>query len=336
MIDPLDLINQGIDNNIVELIKDWYEGSQARIVMDKIGPDFAVRRGVKQGDPLSPILFNCALEEVFRTLDWGNIGVKINGVFLSNLRFADDVVLFSESEQELSEMITSLNEAGKEAGLTINEGKTVLMTNSNNAGTILLEGKRLRWVESTVYLGQLLSFHNGTLKEVNRRISIAWKKYWSLKFVFKSAMRTELKSRVFDSCILPCLLYGAQVWATSGKIQNRLKVTQRSMERSMLNITRKDRIKNELIREKTRVSDVVEAALKIKWKWAGHVARMKEDRWAKRVTEWIPLDSIRRKGRPLSRWKDAVTGLCGTLWQRSAQNKKGWQNLGEAFALRWA
>jgi len=52
------------------------------------------------GDPLSPVLLNCALQEVFRSLNWENRGISRNGEKIADLRFADDVILISSSEKE--------------------------------------------------------------------------------------------------------------------------------------------------------------------------------------------------------------------------------------------
>ena len=39
----------------------------------------------------------------------------------------------------------------------------------------------------------------------------------------------------------------------------------------------------------------------IKWSWAGHLLRMKNDRWVKKCTEWTPRTK-RSRGRPARRW----------------------------------
>ena len=60
-----------------------------------------IKRGVRQVDTITPKLFTATLESIFRRLNWENKGVKIDGEFLSNLRFADDIFLFTETPQEL-------------------------------------------------------------------------------------------------------------------------------------------------------------------------------------------------------------------------------------------
>jgi hypothetical protein len=83
-----------------------------------------------------------------------------------------------------------------------------------------------------------------------------------------------LKRKVMNSVILPAMTYGSEVWALTKHQREKLSVAQRSMERSMLNITRKDKIRNEEIRSKTKVEDVINKATTAKGRWAGHVARM--------------------------------------------------------------
>ncbi len=56
-----------------------YLNGQSRIITVKIGLYFQIKKGVRQGDPLSPILFNTALEEIFRNLEWKDKGLIING-----------------------------------------------------------------------------------------------------------------------------------------------------------------------------------------------------------------------------------------------------------------
>ncbi|KAA5553182.1 hypothetical protein F3G54_32575, partial [Pseudomonas aeruginosa] len=60
-----------------------------------------LRRGVRQGDIISPKLFTNALEDVFKTLDWNGRGININGEYISHLRFADDIVIMAVSLQDL-------------------------------------------------------------------------------------------------------------------------------------------------------------------------------------------------------------------------------------------
>mgnify|MGYP000844794401 CR=1 FL=1 len=96
--------------------------------MDMKGPIFKVKNGIKQGDPMSSNIFNCVLEEIFRQLDWEKKGIKIGGSYLSNSRFADDIVLLSENREELQTMATELEKESMKDGLEMNIDKTKYMS----------------------------------------------------------------------------------------------------------------------------------------------------------------------------------------------------------------
>lgn len=63
----------------------------------------------RQGDPLSPTLFLAVLEMIFKNLEWRNVGITINGRTLTHLRFADNIVLFAKTPDDLSKMINDLD-----------------------------------------------------------------------------------------------------------------------------------------------------------------------------------------------------------------------------------
>ena len=75
------------------------------------------------------------------------------------------------------------------------------------------------------------------------------------------------------------MTYGCQTWTLTKDIVNRMEVRQRNMEREMLGIKQTDRTPNSTITDKTKVDDILKVMTKTKWKWAGHVAHMKGNRW---------------------------------------------------------
>ena len=103
----------------------------------------------------------------------------------------------------------------------------------------------------------------------------------------------------------------------------------------MLGIKLQDRITNIEIRKQTGTADIVENVLKLKWKWAGHLARTQDNRWTKRCTEWQPRTGKRSRGRPPTRWRDDITKIGGTTWSRAAADRRGWKALSEGYILQW-
>ena len=102
------------------------------------------------------------------------------------------------------------------------------------------------------------------------------------------------------------------------------------MERSILNIKRLDKIRSSKIRKKTKIIDVLDYALKSKWRWAGHVARMNSAKWTKAVTLWCGPRGKRKRGRPKMRWSDELEAVAKN-WSETAQDRDRWNKLEEAF-----
>ena len=204
------LARQGIPQKFIKIIQEMYTGTEAYIRLDKKGPKFKLERGVKQGDPLSPNLFNAVIEEIFWELGWENVGIKINGRYLNNLRFADDLVLFAQDIDTLQAMALELENTSSKAGLIINAKKTVLISNAQGKCSLNLNGEIVPLSEETTYLGQIVSFHDRLDKEISSRIAKAWKGFWSMKAIYKTKIPTKLKATLLESCTYPILTYGSQ------------------------------------------------------------------------------------------------------------------------------
>ncbi|KAJ4440311.1 hypothetical protein ANN_08450 [Periplaneta americana] len=76
------------------------------------------------------------------------------------------------------------------------------------------------------------------------------------------------------------------------------------MERKMLNITLRHRLRNEDIRSQTHLKDAAETADKLKKKWTGHVMRLNANRWTYILTTWDPKIGRRNVGRQKTRHKN--------------------------------
>lgn len=322
---------QKVENKYIEIIRRVYNKSTSKVKLETTGQSFTMERGVKQGDPLSPKLFIAVLENIIRNLDWHKHGLNVNGRYLSHLRFADDIVLLSETSRGLQHMLETLHVNSKHVGLEMNLSKTKVMTNSIKK-SIMLEEVQVEYVEHYIYLGKHISFKsNSNELEIERRIKHAWNKYWGLKEVFKSNLPLKLKKKTMDSCILPSLTYACQTWKLTKKMKNKISSCQKGMERSMLNIKKIHKIRHTKIRTNTKVIDALAYAQIQKFRWAGHIARYLDNRWTINVTTWKGPPGKRRVGRPHVKWEDDIRQIAGTNWLQIAKNKEKWKSLEEAF-----
>ena len=170
------------------------------------------------------------------------------------------------------------------------------------------------------------------LTEIQRRVMAGWAACAKHRDIFKSNLAICLKRQVYNFCMLPAMTYGAETWTLTKQAQNKLAAAQTKMERSMLNITYKDRRTNIWVRERTKLIDILYTVRKIKWSWAGHINRLKDDRWTLHVTAWRPYDKKRRQGRPAKRWRDDLDKYWSdTIWQTTAQDRVIRRRHAEAF-----
>ena len=79
-------------------------------------------KGVHQGCILSPCLFNLYEQHIWRNtgLDEAQVGIKIVGRNINNLRYADDTTPMTESEEELKSLVMNVKEESEKAGLNLN------------------------------------------------------------------------------------------------------------------------------------------------------------------------------------------------------------------------
>ncbi|GBP37637.1 hypothetical protein EVAR_34674_1 [Eumeta japonica] len=92
---------------------------QLKIEKEK-GNNAVIKKGSKTRRPTLPILFIAILENIIGKLDWRKLGLCIKGAYLNHLRFADDLVLLSETASEMQLMIETLHNSSNKVGLEMN------------------------------------------------------------------------------------------------------------------------------------------------------------------------------------------------------------------------
>ena len=133
--------------------------------------------------------------------------MKIDGEFLFNLCFADDIFLRTETPQELQHMLQELSDESGLVGRKMNIAKTKVIVVDNipiNVNNVLIEN-----VQGYVYLGQHISLKEKNQdKEIQRRIKTGWAAYAKHQDIFKRNIAICLKRQVYNSCELPATSYG--------------------------------------------------------------------------------------------------------------------------------
>jgi hypothetical protein len=127
---------------------------------EKFSDWFRTTVGVRQGCPLSPVLFNLFLERIMKvTLEGHCGGVRCAGRRLNDLRFADDIDIMDEDMAALQEVTGRLERTVKRYGMEISTEKSKVMMagkpkdTENQVVNVMVDGVRLEQVRSFTYLG---------------------------------------------------------------------------------------------------------------------------------------------------------------------------------------
>ena len=236
----------GVQEKYINIIKETYTEGTAQIRTEKLSGRIKIMKGVRQGDTLSPVMFTAAVE-IFKRMNI-EAGININGARLSNLRFADDIILFAECEEKLKDMLEGLNNEGKRDGMKLNKKKTKIMCNevarSRLRTRVKIDGEELEEVIEYKYLGRLVTSGNEISKEIGQRITSGWRRFGEYSYFLKDRdpYLPEEKNHRYRH-----LTYGTENWSLTKYQEKKLTVGQRSMERLLLNITKRDNIRNEII-----------------------------------------------------------------------------------------
>ena len=156
----------GVPKKFTEVVRDLYTG--ASTVFGTGGGDtrpIPINQGVKQGDPLSPILFNVALDPLFCTLQQRGRGWSEGGRDVAALGYADDTALISDSRAGMETNLEIVESFCRDVELRLNVRKSYIFQidmsakswHVNHSREYVVDGDAIPWIspdESVRYLGK--------------------------------------------------------------------------------------------------------------------------------------------------------------------------------------
>lgn len=135
------LIDQAVDLSYVRILADCYRNCTTTTPLFCRSLIIPIIKGIRQGDTVLPELFTGALQWIMKWHHWDESGICMNGIFLSNMRFTKDIVIFLRSGSEAETILNELGEA-RISGRRIkkkkdeNNEKPILKANRSNLKVI--------------------------------------------------------------------------------------------------------------------------------------------------------------------------------------------------------
>ena len=209
-------------------------------------------------------------------------------------------------------------------------------------------------------LGSVLALEDATQTEIEHRIAIAWRKFWSLKrLLLNHKVSVKRRLKLFDSTVGSCALWCCRRWTPRLDDLRRLRGAYRAMPRRICGLRRGptecylDWIRRTTRRacrtaSETGIRGWIHNLAASKWAWAGHVARRSARTWLWKMTfwrdsEWTRMSAecggwrpLRPERRRWMKWEFAIqqyakeSGLGN--WARAAAAKDTWESHRDGFA----
>ena len=173
---------------------------------------FQIGKGVCEGCILLPCLFNVYAEYIMRNagLDEAQIGIKIAGRNINNLRYADDTTLMAESEEELKSLLMKVE--SENVGLKLNIQKTKIMA-SRPIPSWEIDGETVETVKDFNFLDSKITADGDCSHEIKRHLSLGEKVMTNLDSILQSK-HIILPTMVLlaKAMVFPIVIYGCEIW----------------------------------------------------------------------------------------------------------------------------
>ncbi|KAK3548966.1 hypothetical protein QTP70_022654, partial [Hemibagrus guttatus] len=284
----------GVAEKYVRAVKDMYERS----------------RTVVSDDQLS--------EEVRQESPW-------------TMMFADDIVICSESREQMEENLEKWRFALERRGMKVSRSKTEYMcvNEREGSGTVRLQGEEAKKVQEFKYLGSTVQSNGECGKEVKKRVQAGWNGWRKVSGVLcDRKISARIKGKVYRTVVRPAMLYGLETVSLRKRQESELEVAELKMLRFALGVTRLDRIRNEYIRGTAHVGRLGDKVREARLRWFGHVQRRESEYIGRRMLD-MKLPGRRQRERPKRRYMDGINEDMKLVGARveDAEDRDRWREM---------
>ena len=215
------LYKQGINSAFIDLLAKIYHSASISIIKNTKTKPVSVLKGVLQGDPLSPLLFNSYIYDIMDALNIPSCyPIKLHLTELNGLLFADDLVILAISKIQMQRKLEILNKYFSSLGLKINLSKTKCLIfrkggRINKKDKLYIGNSRIENVKTYNYLGVPFSAtrflclaQDSRYKKARVALNAIWPLLSKLEI---QSMKT--RSYLFNSLVKTIYRYASPVWS---------------------------------------------------------------------------------------------------------------------------
>ena len=227
------LINSNVNSRILTVIQNLYKSAKSCVeVNGDRSPLFACSIGVRQGENLSPFLFNIFLNDLSDFMQSEGFEGLRNLDMLSNTRFyrelglhvkmflllyADDTIIVADDQKGLQKGLNCLEQYCNVWKLSVNISKTKVLIFSRgkcrNNINFIFKNEPVEIVTEYTYLGIVLNYNGKFSVAIKRRHDQASKAMFAIiGQCRKLDLPCDTALELFDRIVVPIMLYGCEVW----------------------------------------------------------------------------------------------------------------------------
>lgn len=304
------LRKRNVSQNIISVITSLNTNNTTCIRTDNLISNVVpIADGIRQGDSLSPILFNLVMDEIISSVKSVARGYNM-GTEVKIVCYADDAVLISDNEDDLQRLLFNFEKVAGEYNMRISAEKTKSLTISREPlrCKLAVYGEPIEQVMQFNYLGARITSSKDLTAEVRAQANKAARISGCLRQVIwrNKHLSVRGKVRIYKTCVRPILAYGVETRADTTQTTRIINKVEMQALRAINGFTLFDRKRNEDIRSLCEIQDINKWGRTRRKEWQRHVQRMPQASLAKTTMVGRPR-SARLPGRPPKRWNECWT-----------------------------
>ena len=206
------------------------------------------------------------------SLDDVQAGLKIAGRNINNLRYADDITLMAENEEELKRLLMKVKEENEKVGLKLNIQKTKIMA-SGPITSWQIDGETVETGSDFIFGGSKITADGDCSHEIKRHFLLGRKVMTNLDSIFKSRDITlPTKVRLVKAMVFPVVMYGCESWTVKKAESQRIDAFELWCWRRLLRVLWTARRSNlSILKEISPGISLEGMMLKLKLQYFGHL-----------------------------------------------------------------